>query len=416
MHQWISLVGLLAMIGCAWLLSAHKRRISLRIIAGGLLLQFAFALVVLKTDAGAAFFRAAGDIFKGLLSFVDAGAGFLFAINRPNDAPSLDLLLTFAFSVLPTVVFFASLMSILYFLGVMQWIVRGMGWVVRRTLGTTGPESLAAAGNIFVGHTEAPLMVRPYVSTMTRSELMALMVPGFGSTAGGVLAAYVGMGIDAGHLITASVMSAPAGLLIAKVMQPEVEQPSGLDHVSLEYDPKTSGSNLLEAAAIGATDGMKLAINIAAMLIAFLALIKLVDFSVGWVGGRFGLEWSLGAAFSYVFAPFAWLMGIPWEDCLPSGELLGVRIVANEFIAYDQLSRWMRPESAVQLSDRSVLILTYALSGFANFGSIGVQIGGIGAIAPERQRDLASLGMRAMLGGMLACFMTACVAGFLLPE
>jgi CNT family concentrative nucleoside transporter len=416
MYRLISLLGLFVMLALAWLLSAHKRRVSPRIVIGGLLLQFAFALFVLMTPPGEALFRWAGEAFRTLLSCVDAGSSFLFAISRPGQPTSLDLLTTFAFSVLPTIIFFASLMSILYYLGVMQVAVRAMGWVVRRTLGTTGPESLAAAGNIFVGHTEAPLMVRPYIAGMTRSELMAIMVPGFGSTAGGVLAAYVGMGIPAEHLITASVLSAPAGLLIAKVMQPEVEQPRDLEHVALEYDPQVSGGNVLEATAIGASDGMKLALNVAAMLIAFLALIKMIDLSVAWAGSWFDREWSLGLALGYVFAPFAWLMGIPWNECMPAGNLLGIRMVANEFIAYEQLSRWMQPGSAVQLSERTELVLTYALSGFANFGSIGIQIGGIGAIAPERRADLARLGFRAMLGGTLACFMTACVAGILLPE
>jgi CNT family concentrative nucleoside transporter len=413
MHRWVCLLGLAVMIALAWLLSAHKRKISVRVIIGGLLLQFAFALIVLRTAPGEAFFREAGALFQRLLGFVEAGSSFMFRIERPQGAGPLDLLRTFAFNVLPTIIFFASLMAILYYLGIMQLVVRAFGYVVRRTLGTTGPESLAAAGNIFLGQTEAPLLVRPYLATMTKSELMAIMVPGFGSTAGGVLAAYVAMGFDAGHLITASVMSAPAGLLIAKVMQPEVEPARDVEHVELEYDPKLSGSNVIEAAAIGATDGLKLALNVAAMLIAFLALIAMCDALLGWVGSRFDQEWSLGRGLAYPFAPLAWLMGIPWAECMASGELLGIRIVANEFVAYQRLAEWMQPGEEL-VSERTKTILTYALSGFANLGSIGVQLGGIGALAPLRQRDLAQLGLRAMLGGMLACFMTACVAGLLL--
>jgi CNT family concentrative nucleoside transporter len=294
----------------------------------------------------------------------------------------------------------------------MQRIVRGLGFVVQRTLGTTGPESLAAAANVFLGQTEAPLVVRPYVNSMTRSELMAVMVPGFGSTAGGVLIAYKLMGVDAGHLLTASLLSAPASLLIAKVMIPETEPSTATGRVDL--DMGGSGCNILEAITIGALDGLKLALNVAAMLIAFLALIALFDGILGWFGGWFDQQWSLAAIMGWVFAPVAWIMGIPWDDCIPSGQLLGEKMVANEFVAYKHLGDWLQPGSPVQLSERATTILTYALCGFANFSSIGIQIGGIGGMAPSRQRDLAKLGLRAMLGGALANFMTACVAGVLL--
>ena len=380
MHRWVCVLGLAVMIALAWLLSAHKRKIKVRVIAGGLVLQFAFAWIVLRTAWGERFFQGVGAAFERLLGFVEAGSSFLFRIDRPQGGDPRDLFYSFAFTVLPTIIFFASLMSILYYLGIMQLVVRGLGYVVRRTLGTTGPESLAAAGNIFLGQTEAPLLVRPYLGMMTRSELMAVMVPGFGSTAGGVLAAFVAMDFDAGHLITASVMSAPAGLLIAKVMQPEVEPAHDVEHVELEYDPKVSGSNLIEAAAIGATDGLKLALNVAAMLIAFLALIAMCDALLGWVGSWFEQEWSLGKALAYPFAPLAWLMGIPWADCMASGELFGIRMVANEFVAYKELAEWMKPGSGIEIDPRTKTILTYALSGFANFGSIGVQIGGIGRL------------------------------------
>jgi len=304
-------------------------------------------------------------------------------------------------------------MSVLYYIGLMQLVVKGFGWLVQKTLGTTGAESLAAAANIFLGQTEAPLVVRPYVASMTKSELMAIMVPGFGSTAGGVLAAYIGMGINAGHLVTASVLSAPAGLLIAKVLQPETEQSKLTGSETLEVP--NIGANLIEAAAIGASEGVKLAINVAAMLIAFLALIAMINGAVGWIGNYFfQQQWSLGAACSYLFAPIAWVMGVDAKDALPVGELLGIRMVGNEFIAYEKMAEWLKADSPVQLAERSKVILTYALCGFANFGSIGIQIGGIGAMAPDRQSDLARLGLRAMLGGTLACFMTACVAGMLI--
>ncbi|MEX0642131.1 MAG: NupC/NupG family nucleoside CNT transporter [Pirellulales bacterium] len=400
----VSLVGLFAMIGLAWLMSERKRQVSVRVVVGGLLLQFAFAVLVLKTAPGRATFVEIGHIFSALLSYVDAGSEFVFG-ERFRE-------FYFAFKVLPTIIFFSSLMAVLYYLRVMQFVVLAFGRLMQKTLGTTGPESLAAAANIFLGQTEAPLVVRPYVPSMTRSELMATMVPGFASTAGGVLAAYVSMGIDAGHLVAASVMSAPAGLLIAKVIVPETERTVAPEGVVVEVSE--IGENLIESAAIGAAQGMKLAINVAAMLIAFLALIAMVDGILGWTGARFGWEWSLAAALSYLFAPLAFLMGVEPADCFKVGELLGVRMVTNELVSYEMMAQWMREGSQVQLSPRSQVILTYALCGFANFSSIGIQIGGIGSMAPTRRTDLSRLGLRAMLGGTLACFMTACVAGVLI--
>ena len=392
------------MVFLAWLMSSHKTRVSLRIIVAGILLQFGFGLLILKTRPGQLLFAAIGKMFEKFLGFVDAGSAFVFGSNFKEHP--------FAFKVLPTIIFFSSFMAILYYLGVMQLVVRLFGKLMRVTLRTSGAESLAAAANIFLGQTEAPLVVRPYVRTMTRSELMAIMVPGFGSTAGGVLAAYVEMGIDAGHLVTASVLSAPAGLLIAKVLQPEIEQPLTAGDADLELGD--TGSNVIEAAAIGASEGVKLAINVAAMLIAFLALIAMFDAIIGWSGAKLGQHWSLATGLSYVFAPIAWLIGIESADCFKVGELLGIRMVANEFVAYDKLAAWLRTDSGVVLSPRTQVLITYALCGFANFSSIGIQIGGIGAMAPERQKDLAKLGFRAMLGGTLACFMTACVAGVLI--
>jgi CNT family concentrative nucleoside transporter len=404
MERFISFCGLFVMIGLAWLMSSHKRKFPWRVVAGGLALQLGFAFLILKTGPGRRFFDGVDGVFNKLMDCVDAGSSFVFGEGFQEHY--------FAFRVLPSIIFFAAFMQVLYYVGVMQWVVRGMGWVVQRTLGTTGAESLAAAANIFLGQTEAPLVVKPYVANMSRSELMAIMVPGFGSTAGGVLIAYKGMGIDAGHLLTASVLSAPASLLIAKVMVPET-QPR-LDYDEVKLDMGDSGCNVIEAIAIGTLEGLKLALNVAAMLIAFLALLMMADGLLGWVGGHFGQVWSLSGIFSGMFAPIAWVMGIPWADCAESGQLLGQKMVANEFVAYAQLSEWLKSDSAVNLSDRTVAIMTYALCGFANFSSIGIQIGGIGGMAPTRQRDLAQLGLRAMLGGALANFMTACVAGMLL--
>jgi CNT family concentrative nucleoside transporter len=427
MYRLISAFGIVVFIGLAWLMSSDKRRFPWRVVIGGLVLQFAFAALILRTNPGLAFFESVDHVFNRLMDCVDVGSRFVFGDSFEEHL--------FAFKVLPSIIFFAALMQVLYYLGIMQQIVRGLGFIVQRTLGTTGPESLAAAANIFVGQTEAPLVVRPYVKSMTTSELMAIMVPGFGSTAGGVLIAYKAMGMNAGHLLTASVLSAPASLLIAKIMIPETQASPTSEHPApdvddiamsdalpsdmsaqdrLDIDMGETGNNLLEAIAIGTLEGLKLTLNVAAMLIAFLALIALVDGILGWSGAFFGQTWSLAAVFSPLFAPLAWLMGIPWEDCTNSGNLLGIKMVANEFVAYAQLSAWKQAGSDIQLSARSIAILTYALCGFANFSSIGIQIGGIGGMAPERRGELAKLGLRAMLGGTLANFMTACVAGIMI--
>ncbi|MXZ08060.1 MAG: NupC/NupG family nucleoside CNT transporter [Gemmatimonadetes bacterium] len=410
MERVISLLGLVVMMGLAWAMSEHKKQVSLRVVWGGLLLQFVLAVFILKTSIGAAIFQSIGDFFTATLGFVDAGTSLVFGEEYVHHF--------FAFKVLPTIIFFSSLMSILYYLGIIQKVVEAFAYVMQRTLGTSGSETLSAAANIFVGQTEAPLMVRPYISSMTKSELMALMVGGFATIAGGVLVAYVGMGIDAGHLVAASVISAPAALLISKLMIPETEQSVTLGHVELSVDEKHA--NIVDAATNGALDGMKLTLNVVAMLIAFLALVALGDAILGLIGGWIGAllgynwHWSLAALFGYIFAPFAYLLGIPWSDCFYAGELLGKKMVLNEFIAYAQMMEWSQPDSGVVLSERSTLILTYALCGFANFGSVGIQIGGIGGIAPERRTELAILGIRAMIGGTLAMMMTACVAGILI--
>ena len=411
MERLISLCGLLVMIALAFAMSADRRKVDRRLVAAGVGLQFLLALLVLKTGPGQVLFGYIGTFFTALLNYVDAGSSFVFGEAFGEHF--------FAFKVLPTIIFFSALMGVLYHLRLVQYVVAAFAWIMQRTLRTSGAESLAAAANIFVGQTEAPLVVRPYVASMTRSELMALMVGGFATIAGGVLAAFVGLGIDAGHLVGASVISAPAALLVAKIMQPEVETSKTLGKVSIEVE--RTATNVVEAAANSTLDGLRLALNVAAMLIAALGLIALVDGvlgllgqGVGYVLGMENMEWSLSAALGYLFAPFAWLMGIEAKDCLLAGELLGKKMVANEFVSYVQLSQWIQPDSGVELSQRSVVILTYALCGFANFSSIGIQIGGIGGIAPERRRDLARLGFRAMLGGSLACFMTACVAGILL--
>ena len=422
MERWISLGGLFSMVFFAWLMSSHKKKVNLRIVVGGMLLQFCFALLILKTEPGEYFFSLMGNFFTGILNFVDEGSAFVFDIYpRPTDnaddafPPQYTLWRSFAFGILPTIIFFSSLMSILYHVGIMQLIVKSVAFVMQKTLGTSGAETLSAAANIFVGQTEAPLVIRPYVNKMTLSELNVGMVGGFATIAGGVLAAFVGMGIDPGHLMTASVISAPAALLIAKVMQPETEESETAG--TTQESESTKCVNVVEAAAEGASAGLMLALNVGAMLIAFVALVAMGDAIVGLIGTFFenqfsvegGSDWSLRMILGFIFYPFAWLMGIPKEECLQAGQLLGTKMAVTEFVAYIELAG-MKEE----LSPRTFTILTYALCGFANFASIGIQLGGIGGIAPDRRADLAKLGFRAMLGGTLAAFMTACVAGFLL--
>jgi concentrative nucleoside transporter, CNT family len=407
MDRYISLLGLVVMLFLAWLMSAHKTKVSWRIVFGGLALQMVFAFLVIKTAPGRMFFDSVGNVFNTLLNYVDAGAEFVF------DKPYKEHY--FAFRVLPTIIFFSSLMSMLYYLGVMQFIVKNVAIVMQKTLGTSGAESLSAAANIFVGQTEAPLVIKPYVAKMTKSELMAVMVGGFATIAGGVMAAFIGMGINASDLLTASVLSAPAALVIAKIMQPEVEEPVTKGTVKL--DVEKNGDNLIHAAANGAADGVKLAINVAGMLIAFMAIIAMCDGLIGWIGTLINPDyrWSLSAGLGYLFYPFARLMGMPEADCSRMGELLGIRLIASEFNAYSTLSEWIKP-GGIELTERSQALVTYALCGFSTFASIGIQIGGIGPLAPERTGDLARLGLRAMLGGNLASFCTACVAGLLLTE
>ncbi len=410
-------LGIAVFIFLAWLVSDHRRKFPLRVVAGGLFLQFLLAVLVLRTVPGRWVFQQIGDGFSAVMATVNRGSGFLFSVGGDN--PLGDSLLgTFAFGVLPTVIFFSSLMSILYHFGIMQRLVWALAWCMRFTLGTSGPETLAASANVFVGHTEAPLVVRPYLATMTRSELCAMMTGGFATVTGGLLGVYAGMGIDISHLMTASVISAPAALLIAKVMVPE-QQPE-LVSVEMTLSAPTNHVNVIGAAVDGASEGLKLALNVGAMLIAFLALLALIDVILA--AGCRGLNFvddagvaklSLGVLLGYACWPIAWLLGIPSHECWEAGRLIGLKTVANEFIAYDELGALARSTDS-PLSPRTVTVLTYALAGFSNFGAIGIQVGGIGGLEPSRRDDLAKLGLRAMFGGLLACCMTGAVAGMLL--
>ncbi len=404
MERLVSAFGLLCMIFIAYLLSDKKKEVQWKMVLMGVGLQIIFALLILKTQTGKEVFVLAKIAFEKVLGFSAEGGAFIF--GQMADITKMGFV--FATMVLPTIIFTSSLMSVLYHVGVMQKLVKYTAVVMQKTLGTSGSESLASAANIFAGQTEAPLVVGPYVKTMTRSEIMSLMTGGMATVAGGVLAAYVGMGIDAGHLLAASVMSAPAALVCAKIMVPETQKSETAGSVNVSFEKTTY--NLVDAAAHGAGEGLKLALNVAGMLLAFIALIALLNGLLSWVGGWFGFpQLSFEMITGYLFAPFSFLMGVPWEDCVQVGSLLGKKMVINEFVAYLDLKTM-----TTEISARSKVIATYALCGFANFSSIAIQLGGIGTLAPTRRQDLASLGIKSMVAGTLACFMTACIAGLLI--
>lgn len=396
--RFIGLVAIAIILLAAWAISSDRRRIDWRTVGWGLALQFGFALVVMKTPAGEAAFGAVGRFVTQLMALADAGALFVFGDLANSDRFGF----IFAFRALPLIIFMSALFSVLYHLGVLQRVVVLMAKVMARTMRTSGAESLSSAANIFLGHTEAPLLVAPYVSRMTNSELACVMIGGLGTISAAVLGAFVALGIQAEYLLAASVMSAPASLLVAKMLVPETGEPLTRGVVKLEVEKKDV--NLIGAAASGATTGMRLSINIAAILIAFLALIALINWPLGYVG------LSLEQILAWLFAPMAFLMGVPWEEAGLVGRLVGQKLVLNEFIAFVDLGKMLEAE---KLSARSELIASFAICGFANLSSVGIQIGGIGGIAPERTQDLARLGLRALLGGALASFMTAAIAGLL---
>lgn len=403
MDRFMSFIGLFAMVAIAYAMSTSRKNIKWKTVIMGVVLQVVFGLLILKTPFGREFFSVIKEGFNSILAFTNEGSKFLFGgLSDPSNIGWI-----FATMVLPTIIFMSSLMSVAYHVGIMQKLVEWTAKIMMKFMGTSGAESLAAAANIFAGQTEAPLVIKPFVDKMTKSELMALMSGGMATVAGGVLAAYVGMGIDAGHLLAASVMSAPAALAIAKIMIPETEQSTTAGVVNVDL-PKTN-ANIIDAAANGAGEGLSLALNVGAMLLAFIALIAMLNGMIGLVGGWFGFpELSFELILGYLFAPFAFLLGVPWEECLRVGVMLGKKTVVNEFVAYLDLQEAIK---AGAVSQRSITIATYALCGFANFSSIAIQLGGIGGIAPRRRHDLARLGIKALIGGTLACFMTACIAG-----
>jgi concentrative nucleoside transporter, CNT family len=406
MTRFTGLLGLIVILAVAFLLSAHKRQIKLRIIAWGVSLQFAFALLVLKTDFGIVF-QKIGQGVNAMLAYSQEGSKFLFGPLGDQGGPYGVL---FAFQVLPIIIFIASFFAILYYLGVMQWIVRGMAIAMQKTMGVSGAESLNVAASIFMGQTEAPLTIRPFLSRATRSELMTIMTSGMAHVSGGIMAMYISQGVEAKHLLAAVIMTSPGTILIAKMLVPETEIPATEGKVIIPKDEQHSDENLIGAVARGTIDGGKLALNVAIMLISFLALVALLDMLLTWIHG--GLPWvppSLGQILGYVFWPVAWLIGVPAHDCGLIGNLLGTRMALNEVIAYIGLGA-----HKAELSMRSFTIATFALCGFANLGSIGMQIGGIGALVPERRNDLAKLGVRAMFAGTMANLISASIAGMFL--
>ncbi len=407
-----AIVGLVVILGIAYLASTRRRAIDLSTVAWGLSLQFAIAWFVLRRDEGRAVFAAAGNGITRLLAFADVGSSFVFgALGNKQIWPQIVTTVLgpsgaqfgtiFAFQVLPTIIFIAALFAILYYFGIMQIVVRGFAWGMRRVMKASGAESLNVAASIFMGQTEAPLTIRPYLPEMTESELMTVMTSGMAHISGGIMAAYILFGVEAKHLLTAVIMTAPGTLMMAKMFVPETGQPKTMGTVKLQV-PKTD-VNVIDAAGRGTGEGLHLALNVGAMLISFLALVAMVNAGLGLVGT------SLQQIFGWAFSPVAWAMGVPWHDAAAIGNLLGERMVLNEFVAYSHLG----PMKA-GLDPKSFTIATYALCGFANFSSIGIQIGGIGALAPNRRHDLARLGLRAMLAGTLANFVTATIAGFLL--
>jgi CNT family concentrative nucleoside transporter len=425
--------GLVVVTALAVAFSAGRKAINWRLVGIGIILQFLFAFVVLKTTAGRAIFGFISTLFVRLFSFASDGAQFVFGNLARGPAAEGTLGFFFAFQVLPTIIFFASFMMVMYYLGIMQRIVQGMAWVMARLMKTSGAESLCVAANTFIGQTEAPLVIRPFLPTLTQSELLTIMSSGMGHIAGGVMAAYMqmlglayaraqGVGTDAsqvffaGHLLAASIMAGPASLVIAKILLPESGDPVTMGTVKVKIEKVHA--NVIEAAAGGASDGVRLAINIAGMLIAFIAIIALLNALLGFLGdqtglnalclAQFGKPLSLELLFGLVFQFLAFAIGVPWKDALNVGSLMGVKLVLNEFVAYFKMSEIV---AGGQMSEKAVVIATYALCGFANFSSIAIQIGGLGPLAENRRSDIARFGLKAVLGGTLVTLMTASIAG-----
>jgi len=411
MGRFTGILGLLIMLGLAFAFSTNRRAINKKTVAWGLGLQVVFAIFVLKIEFGRMLFQRAGDAVNRLLSYSFEGSKFVFG---PLGAQEKPLGFVFAFQVLPIVIFIAAFFAVLYHYGIMQFVIKLVAKVMTRFMGASGAESLNVAASIFMGQTEAPLTIRPFLPDLTRSELMTVMTSGMAHVSGAIMGAYIAFGIEPKHLLSAVIMTAPGTILISKMLVPETEVPKTADRIVMSEEEMAAerSENLLGAIARGTTDGLGLALNIAAMLIAFLALIALVNGLMGGIHNRLGLMWfpsSLQQILGTMFAPVAWIIGIPWHDCTLVGNLLGTRMVLNELVAFSMLG----PQKAV-LDPRSFTIATFALCGFANLSSIGIQLGGIGALAPNKRGELARLGIRAMLAGTMANLMSASIAGILL--
>lgn len=405
MDRFIGLLGIIAILGITYLLSENKKKINWKLVGIGLGLQVIFALLILKVPVGRAFFEFISNVMTKLIDFTAEGTNFLFGGLADQSTYGH----IFAINTLPTIIFFSALMSILYYLGVMQAVVKFIAKGITKLLGTSGAETLSAVGNIFLGQTESPLLVKPYIKNMTKSELLTVMIGGMATVSGGVMAGYIAMGVSAGHLLTASIMAAPAGLVLSKILVPEVEEPETKNTVNIQTE-KTA-SNVVEAAANGASEGLSLALNVGAMLIAFVALMALFNYVLSLAGGLFGFpelsfQWILGK----IFSPLVFLMGVPTSDLSIAGSLIGEKVILNEFVAYSSLSSYI---SSGVLTDKTIVILTYALCGFANISSIAIQIGGIGGMAGEKKTTIAKLGFKALLGGTLTTCLTATIAGIL---
>ena len=406
MEQFTGVIGVIVLLGIAYLLSNDRKMIDTNIIIWGLGLQISFAFIILKTPLGEYIFTYLNNIIVKLISFADAGSDFLFTSFIPEVGYHVALI-NFAFRALPVIIFFSSLIAVTYYFGIIQFIIKKITFIMEKTMKTSGAETLSVSANIFVGQTEAPILIRPFISSMTKSELMAIMVGGFATVAGSVMALYVSWLNNvpniAGHLLAASVMSAPAALMIAKVIYPETERPKTVN--SDNIDLKSKDTNAMDAIGRGATDGMKLAANVAAMLIAFISIVAMINFILGYANT------SLQEILGMIFKPIAWSMGVPWEEANIVGTLMGEKIVLTELVAFGDLTNCIKNDL---LSERSSIIASYALCGFANVGSIGIQLGGIGAMAPERRGDLSNLVFKAMIGGALASWLTASIAGILI--
>lgn len=402
----ISIIGIFVLLGIGLLFSNNRKAINFRTIFGALAIQIGFAALILYVPAGRNALLSTAEGVSKVINYGNEGIAFLFG----NLADPSNVGFIFAFKVLPIIVFFSALISVLYYIGVMQWVIKIIGGGLQKALGTSKAESMSAAANIFVGQTEAPLVVKPFISRMTESELFTVMVGGTASIAGSVLAGYAGMGVPLTYLIAASFMAAPAGLLFAKLMYPQTEK----FRDTLEENVKTEKpNNIVEALANGAASGVTLAINVGGMLIAFIASIALLNGLIGGIGGWFGYgDLTLQSLLGYLFQPIAFIIGVPWQDAEIAGQMIGMKLAVNEFVGYLEFAQYLQPDAAIQLSDKTKAIITFALCGFANFSAIAVLIGGIGSMAPTRRSDIARLGLKAVIAGTLANLMSATIAGF----